>query len=98
MKKLSQQTAKQVKRVLPVLRNEIEEELTKWDEYTPSEEFYSDQKVIEVLPYTTHEYLIIQRELKVDKETLIEWLNDGLFIDILPKVVSYTLRRLTIKK
>ena len=97
-KKLSPAFTKQVKKMLPKLRKETEEELAKWGNYIPGPEFYADEKVLETLPFAAYEFLSIGKHIRVDRRTLIEWFNDGIFRDILGGVICHALRRLALKK
>lgn len=98
MKKLSPEITSSIKRMLTVIREEIQEDLLKWSVFVPVEEFYSDEEILKIIPFTAHEFLFLTRGLRVDKATIIEWFNWGLFIEILPNVIEYTLRRMTIRK
>ena len=99
MKKLSPEIIEQVKKMLPKMRKETLKELTWWREYLPTDEFYSDEKTIQILPFAAYEYLSIAKGMKVDKATIVKWLNDGFFNEeLLRRVLTHSLRRMTIKK
>lgn len=97
-KKLSPTFTKQVKGMLPKLRKETESELTRWGDYVPGDLFYLDEKVMETLPFAAYEYVYIGKKIKLDKITVIEWLNDGIFNALLDEVICHALRRLALKK
>lgn len=95
MKRLSPAIIQQIKEMLPKTRREIKRELFKWNEYIPNDEFYSDKEVIASLPFAAYEYLIILRDVRIDKPTMIQWLNEGLFKkETLNRVLAHTLRKL----
>ncbi|MDE2026240.1 MAG: hypothetical protein KGJ07_07135 [Patescibacteria group bacterium] len=98
MKKLSSAITEQVKKMPPEIRKEVKEELKKWDTYKLGEEFYSDEVLIKTIPYSTYEYVLLAKRIRVDKSTVINWLNSGLFNeDMLEKVIAHALRRLILK-
>ena len=87
-----------IKLRLPELRQEAKKDFGKWEEYTEVSNFYSDEKVIKALPFAAHEYLLISRELRVDKMLTIEWLNLGLFDEFLDKIIVHALRNVALNK
>ena len=98
MKKLSLDVIKKVEQKLPELRSETKEELEKWGERNLDDAFFSDAKVLKAIPYSAYEYVLLAKRIKVDKSTIIDWLNDGLFDDdMLEKVIAHTLRKLALK-
>jgi hypothetical protein len=98
MKKLSPKMIVKIKQRLPELRQEAKKDFGKWEEYTEVSDFYSDEKVIRALPFAAHEYMLINRDLRVDKMLTIEWLNLGLFDDWLDKIVIHALRKVALRK
>jgi hypothetical protein len=99
MKKLSFEIMEQINQMLPGLREETKKELTNWGDYVPCGEFYSDDEVIRAFPFATYEYVAMAKRMRVDRLTIINWLNKGQFDeDVLKKILAHTLRRLTIKK
>ena len=97
-KKLSPGFTEEVRKMLPRLRKETEEELVRWDKLLPENEFYADEEVIKVLPFSAYEYLRIGRNIRVDKRTAIEWLNDGIFNTVLDIIVCHALRKLALQQ
>lgn len=95
---LSPEFSEQVKKLLPSLRKETEEELTLWGDYIPCPEFYSDEKVLETLPFAAYEYISIGKKIKVERRLIIDWLNEGTFKEIIEAVICHALRRLALKK
>jgi hypothetical protein len=99
MKKLSAKITQQVIKMLPEMRKETQEELKTWGKYDYGEEFYSDDRLINALPFSAYEYVRLAKRIKVDKSIIIEWLNQGLFDeDTLKKVIAHALRRIVISK
>ncbi len=99
MKKLSLTITKQVIQLLPEMRKETQDELKTWGKYDFGEAFYSDDKLIKVLPFSAYEYVRLAKRIKVDKSSIIEWLNDGLFNEeTLKKVIAHALRRIVISQ
>jgi len=98
MKKISPKTVSLVKRMLPALREEVKKDFGKWTEYIPDDDFHSNKKVIEMLPFAAHEYLLVTRSFRADKAMIIEWFNLGIFNDFLDKIIAHALRRLAIKR
>jgi len=97
-KKLSPDFTEEVKKMLPELRKETEEELTQWGEYVPGGAFYNDEKVVEALPFAAYEFLWLNKKMKMDRKTVIEWLNEGVFKNMLDKIICHTLRKLALRK
>jgi hypothetical protein len=97
-KKLSPTLTEQLKKMLPALRKETEEELTKWGDYVPGGAFYNDEKVIETVPFAAYEFLWMSKKIKLAKKDVIQWLNEGIFKDVLDKVICHALRRLALRK
>ncbi|HSY76625.1 MAG TPA: hypothetical protein VK890_07200 [Bacteroidia bacterium] len=98
MKKLSSAIIKKVEQKLPELRSETKEELEKWGESKLDDAFYSDAKVLKTVPYSAYEYILLAKRIKVDKPTVMDWLNAGLFDDdMLEKVIAHALRKLALK-
>lgn len=96
-KKLSPTFIEEVRKLLPEMRKETQEELKEWGKYNYSNDFYSDDTLVKLLPFAAYEYINIAKRIRVDKLTIIEWLNDGLFHeDILKKVIAHALRRMVI--
>jgi hypothetical protein len=97
-RKLSPAFTEQVKKKLPVLRKETETELAAWGEYIPHDAFYDDKKVIETIPFAVYEFLWLNKKMKMQRKTIIEWLNEGMFKNVLDKIICHTLRKLALKK
>jgi hypothetical protein len=97
--KLSDKVIKEVKKILPELREELLEELERWedsDKFKVCSEFHSDKHVMAHLPYATYEYIILAWGLdakRLDKDAAIDALNGKIFKDI-RKITAHTLRRI----
>lgn len=96
-KQLSVSFTKQVKKALPRLRKETKKELRSWNIHEPGESFYKDEKLLEAIPYSAYEYLLIAKRIKVDRTSIIEWLNDEMFTKVLDIIICHALRRLALK-
>lgn len=98
MKKLSPAFTEEIKKKLPALRKETEEELAHWGDYIPCPEFYTDEKVLEALPFAAYEFLRIGKKIIVERRLIIEWLNEGAFTEIADAVICHALRRMALKQ
>ncbi len=98
MKRISPKMVAKIKQKLPELRNEAKKDFGTWEEYTEVSNFYSDEKLIKMLPFAAHEYLLINRDLRVDKMLTIEWLNLGLFDEFLDKIIVHALRNVALNR
>ena len=97
-KQLSPALTKQIKKMLPALREETEQELADWGEYVPGGAFYDDEKVIETLPFAAYEFLWLGKKMKMAKRDILNWLNDGIFKEALDKIICHALRKLALRK
>lgn len=93
MKKLSQATIQKVKLLLPELRKEVKKGFLDWSEYTPGNNFHSDDKVLEYLPSAFYEYLIIHKKIYADREWVLYCLNH-FSEENMREIIPHTLKRL----
>jgi len=97
MTKISAKVIKEVKNILPELRDELAAELKRWgNEHKANDEFYSDEHVLTILPHAAYEYIILAWSIdpaQLDKEAVIGALNGKIFKDI-RKITAHALRRI----
>lgn len=97
MAKLSKKVIKEVIKILPEVRKEVLAEFERWQtSYKPGPEFYSDDSLLEILPYAAYEYIILAWSVdasRINKDKAIRALNGKIFKDI-RKITAHALRRL----
>jgi hypothetical protein len=94
--KITKAVKDEVKRLLPRLREEVKQEFIHWELYHDDDSFYSDEKVLEILPYSAYEYILLSWGVepeRVTMESVIQALNSKLFGD-LRSITCHALRRL----
>jgi hypothetical protein len=72
---LSKKVISSIKEMLPELREQVKQDVIKWNSFSPSAEFYSDENIIETLPFSVFDYILIKRDIHLDKHNAIELLN-----------------------
>jgi hypothetical protein len=101
MKTLSRKTIEEVKLILPEVRKKIKLELAAWGKYPIPEAFYSDEQVIEILPYAVRDYIILSLHVDpqshIEPDKVIDFLNTRL-LESLPVIISHALRMLAIPR
>ncbi len=93
---ISKEVKQEVIKLLPELREQVCKEFEHWDKYEPNDRFYSDDKVLEILPYSAYEYILLSWGIEPNRVTLtsvIQALNNKLFSD-LRHITCHALRRL----
>lgn len=93
MKKLSSAAAQKVKELLPELRKEVKKGFLDWSEYIPGPKFLSDEKVLEYLPSSFYEYLVIHKKIYADREWVLYCLNN-FTLENMREIIPHTLKRL----
>jgi hypothetical protein len=96
---LSKAVKEEVKKILPDLRNQVKKEFTHWDMYKADHSFYSDEAVLEILPYSAYEYILLSWGVEPGRVTIpsvVHALNSKLFSD-LKHITCHALRRLALK-
>lgn len=97
MAKLSRKVIKEVTKILPQVRNEVLVEFERWQSsYIPGPEFYSDETLLNILPYAAYEYILLAWNIepdRLDRDAAVRALNGKIFKDI-RKVTAHALRRL----
>lgn len=96
MFRLSIKLKDEVKHILPALRKETEEELARWGNCSIAAVFYDDKKVLEILPFAAYELLRIGKRMRLDKSTIINWLNEGILKSVLDEIICHALRKLAL--
>jgi hypothetical protein len=97
---ISNTVKEEVKKLLPALREEVRKEFVHWDLYTGTADFLSDEKVFEILPYATYEYIILSWGIepgRVTPTSVIHAMNNKLFGD-LKHIICHALRRLALRQ
>ena len=95
---ISNQVKKEVKKLLPELREQVCKEFEHWDRYETNDHFYSDDRVLEILPYSAYEYILLSWGIEPGRVTItsvIDALNNKLFGD-LRHITCHALRRLAL--
>lgn len=97
MARLSKKVIKEVIKILPEVRDEVITEFERWKtSYKAGPGFYSDEKLLEILPYAAYEYIILAWSIdpsRINKDAAIKALNGKIFKDI-RKVTAHALRRI----
>jgi hypothetical protein len=96
--KISKEVKAEVKKLLPRLREEVKKEFIHWDKYRDNDGFYSDEKVLEILPYSAYEYILLSWGLEPSHVTIsavTQAINGKLFGD-LKHITCHALRRLAL--
>lgn len=96
---LSKAVKEEVRKILPELRKQVSKEFTQWVRYEANDYFYSDEEVIETLPYSAYEYILLSWGIEPDRvtiESVVHALNSKLFGD-LKQITCHALRRLAMK-
>ncbi|HTA84220.1 MAG TPA: hypothetical protein VK783_14845 [Bacteroidia bacterium] len=97
---LSKAVKDEVKKLLPTLRKEVEQEFTHWNMYETNDRFFSDEKVLEILPYSAYEYILLSWSIEpgmATMESVVHAMNNKLFGD-LRHITCHALRRLALKQ
>jgi hypothetical protein len=97
---ISKTVKEEVKKLLPALREEVKKEFVHWDLYTANEDFISDEKIFEILPYATYEYIILSWGIEPSRVTptsVVHAMNNKLFGD-LKHIICHALRRLALRQ
>jgi hypothetical protein len=98
---LSVEVEEEVRKSLPLLREQLKKEFLHLDNYyKPCTDFYSNDKVIELLPCAAYEYILMKWGIEptlVTMPSVIKALNDKLFSE-LPLIAAHALRRLATKQ
>jgi hypothetical protein len=97
-KTISKEVQDEVKKLLPRLREEVQKEFTHWDKYTANNNFHSDEKVLEILPYSAYEYILLSWGIEPNRVTMtsvVQAMNNKLFSD-LKHIICHALRRLAL--
>jgi len=96
--KLSRKTRQEIKRLLPELREVVKKEFVHWDRYQAHDGFYSDENIIEILPYAAYEYILLSWAIEahtITIQSVVEALNNKLFQD-LRRIICHALRRIAL--
>ena len=94
--KLSQKVKEEVKRLLPELREKVKKEFKEWYTYHDNEAFYSDEALMQILPFAAYDFLLLNWCIKPDRikyRDVIYTLDNRLF-GHLPLIISHALRKL----
>ena len=97
---LSKAVKDEVKKLLPALREEVKKEFVHWELYIGNEDFLSDEKIFEILPYAAYEYIILSWGIepgRVTPTSVVHAMNNKLFGD-LKHIICHALRRLALKQ
>lgn len=96
--KISKEVKDEVKKLLPTLREQVLKEFEHWDRYQDNDHFHSDEKVLDILPYSAYEYILLSWGVEPDRVTMssvVQALNNKLFND-LRHIICHALRRLAL--
>ena len=97
MAKLSKKVIQEVKNILPEVRKEVISECKRWDKnYAGSPDLYSEESILNILPYAAYEYIILAWDIepcRIDRDSAIRALNGKRFKDI-RKVTAHAMRRI----
>lgn len=80
------------------MREQVLREFEHWDKYHANSYFHSDEKVLEILPYSAYEYILLSWGVEPDRVTMasvVQALNNKLFND-LRHIICHALRRLAL--
>jgi hypothetical protein len=95
--KLSGKVINQVKSISPAIRKKLLSEFEFWENsYATCPEFYSDEVLLEILPYAAYEYIILAWNIepsRINRDAAISALNGKVFKDI-HKITAHALRRI----
>jgi len=97
-KTISKEVKEEVKKLLPRLREEVQKEFAHWDKYKANEHFLSDEKVLEILPYSAYEYILLSWGIEPNRITMtsvVQAMNNKLFSDM-KHIICHALRRLAL--
>ena len=97
--KISKEVKEEVKKLLPELRLEVMKEFKHWTKYKTNDDFFSDEKILEILPYSAYEYILLSWGVEPSRITItsvVQALNNKLFRD-LRHITCHALRRLALK-
>jgi hypothetical protein len=96
--KISNEVKEEVKKMLPELRLEVMKEFAHWKKYQPNDAFHSDEKVLQILPYSAYEYILLSwgvEPSRINITSVVQALNNKLFKD-LRHITCHALRRLAL--